>query len=82
MAKGPLLAEPIVDDQGRVEPAEHGVNVAPPLDGPVVLPLAVEPQDGRVVVLDQFPKLALHEGVVPLEVGVLGRPLVASPRGR
>ena len=79
VAEGPLLAQPVVDDDRRIELAEHGVDVPPALDRPVVFPLAVEPHHGRMVVLDDLAKLALHEGEVVVEVGVLGRPLVAGP---
>jgi hypothetical protein len=93
------LADPVVDHDAGAEVADVGlealaVTVGPRVVGPVGAPLAVEPEDRRVVVVDEFLELGVHAllvarergrvgevGVVPVPDGVVEAELDAALRG-
>src|SRR6266542_4423565 len=71
----PPLAHPVVDHEGRVERAQVLLQLLAVARGPVVrrvggVPLAVEPQQRRVVVVDELLQLGVHPGLVRREVGL------------
>ena len=75
--------EPVVDEERRLHLEQHLADGEGPLLLVRVLPLAVEPEHGRVVLRHQLLELVRGEVHVAAEVGALGRPvLLPGPAGQ
>ena len=74
------FADPIVDDDVRLQRADVFVKIVTALFRPSVFPLAVEPEDAdRAIVGQQFLDLALHISRVAIHVGLARGPVVPRP---